>query len=66
LTQCNPAISIDAFAVDDYILLVFASQLLVMAVIGLMLANKHLFLFLINLEILYLSGSFMFAIFGVY
>lgn len=61
-----PDITVEAYNIGDYIFILFASQLLVMALIGLMLANKHLFLFLVNLELLYLAGSFMFAVFGVY
>lgn len=56
----------DAFFVDDYFLIIFASQLLIISFTGLLMANKNLFLFLLNLELLYLSGGFLFAVFSVY
>jgi len=65
-TELPTDIVADAYNISDYLLIIFASQLFVVALIGLLLSNKHLFLFLINLEILYLAGSFMFIIFSVY
>jgi NADH-quinone oxidoreductase subunit A len=64
----GPALAnaLEVYYFNDFIFIIFALQLFLIGIVGLCLARKNLFLFLVVLEVVYLGLGLLFLSFSIY